>query len=49
MSAQGARVIDLTEYRQRRAAKAERATAAPSVQPVVWVPVWMWVPFWPMR
>lgn len=47
MSAQGARVIDLTEYRRRRAAKA--TTAASARTPVLWVPVWMWVPFWPMR
>ncbi len=44
MSAQGARVIDLEEYRRRRAAKASRPPAL-----VVWVPVWMWVPCWPMQ
>jgi hypothetical protein len=51
MSAQGAQVIDLTEYRRRRGAEQARAASAPgpSVAPIVWVPVWMWVPFWPMR
>ncbi len=49
MSAQGARVIDLTEYRRKRAQKTEQAAVVPAVQPVVWVPVWMWVPLWPMR
>jgi hypothetical protein len=47
MSAQGARVIDLTEYRRRRVEKRAQVASAPA--PVVWVPVWMWVPFWPMR
>lgn len=48
MSAQVARVIDLTEYRQRRAAKTEQPAAVAPVQPVLWVPVWLWVPLWPM-
>jgi hypothetical protein len=50
---QGARVIDLDEYRRRRDARGGRP-AAPSTGepvPVVWVSLWMWVPcaFWPMR
>ena len=49
MSAQGARVIDLTEYRRRRAEKTEQHAIFPAVPQVVWVPVWMWVPLWPMR
>ena len=49
MSSEGARVIDLTEYRRRRAAKLGSPVFAPGIAPVVWVPVWMWVPFWPMR
>ena len=50
MSAQGARVIDLEEYRRRREAQNERPTAATEQAPaMVWVPVWMWVPYWPMR
>ena len=50
MSAQGARVIDLAEYRRRREAKNERPAAAPEQAPaMVWVPVWMWVPYWPMQ
>jgi hypothetical protein len=44
MSAQGARVIDLDEYRRRRAARREQAAPAPAIPPVLWVPVWMWVP-----
>jgi hypothetical protein len=47
MSAQGARVIDLDEYRRRREAKRD-LPALPGPVPVVWVPMWMWVPFWPM-
>jgi hypothetical protein len=50
MNAQGARVIDLAEYRRRREAKSERPAAPVGVSaPMVWIPVWMWVPFWPMR
>ncbi len=48
--AQGARVIDLDEYRRRREAQSERpATTLGPAMSVVWVPVWMWVPFWPIR
>lgn len=46
MSAQGAQVIDLAEYRRRREAKQAEAKG---LTPIIWVPVWMWVPFWPMR
>jgi hypothetical protein len=47
MSAQGARVIDIAEYRRRREAK---SASIPAVAPaMVWVPVWMWVPLWPVR
>ncbi len=56
MSAEGARVIDLQEYRKRREAQNERP--APMQAPVgmtgtspvaiVWFPVWTWVPCWPM-
>ncbi len=50
MSVQGARVIDLQEYRRRREARRGAATSVPAVAPaMVWVPVWMWVPLWPMR
>ncbi len=45
MSTQGARVIDLDEYRRRRAARSDRPAAPPAAAPVLWVPVWMWVPF----
>jgi hypothetical protein len=48
MSAQGARVIDLTEYRRRRAAKTEQQPTAAAVQPVLWIPVLLWVPLWPI-
>lgn len=46
MSAQGARVIDLGEYRRQR--EARRAPPPPMMTPVVWypVPVWFWVPVW---
>ncbi len=49
MSAQGARVIDLEEYRRRRAAKTDQRAATAEMPPVVWIPVWMWVPFWLIR
>jgi hypothetical protein len=58
MSSGAAHVIDLEAFRQRVAREArgvsregrkgvaaasERATA-----PVVWYPVWVWVPVWPV-
>jgi len=45
MSAQTARVVDLSEYRRKRS----QTTAAPPLpQPCfLWVPVWLWVPLWP--
>jgi len=50
MSARGARVIDLEEYRRRREEKRRATPAAPVLSaPMVWIPVWMWVPFWPIR
>ena len=47
MSAQGARVIDLEEYRRKR--RARSAPPTPMLAPaMVWyaVPVWFWVPVW---
>jgi hypothetical protein len=47
MSAQGARVIDLEEYRRKR--EARNARPMPMMAPsMVWyaVPVWFWVPVW---
>ncbi len=48
MRATGPRVIDLEEYRRRREEKASTPAVAPGPTPVVWVPVWMWVPCWPI-
>lgn len=58
MSAQGARVINLQEYRRRREAQNGNERHAPmqaqvgmaSAAPVsiVWFPVWTWVPCWPI-
>lgn len=58
MSAQGARVINLQEYRRRREAQSENERPAlmqpqvgmVSLAPVsiVWFPVWTWVPCWPI-
>ena len=45
MSAQGARVIDLEQYRRRREEARER-TAPAAQPPMMWVPVWVWVPVW---
>jgi len=42
-----ARVIDLEQYRRRRAEQRERAQPVMPA-PVMWVPVWVWVPLWPM-
>jgi hypothetical protein len=63
MSRQGARVIDLDEYRRRREAKGPVRAPVTGMPALVWVPVtmggvppyppaqpvWMWVPFWPIR
>lgn len=48
MSAEGARVIDLDEYRRRRSQRNEPALPAVMPPPIVWVPVWLWVPVWPI-
>jgi hypothetical protein len=44
--AQGARVIDLDEYRRRRQVQVPKEPpSAMAVSPaVVWIPLWMWVP-----
>jgi hypothetical protein len=52
MAALGARVIDLEEFRRRRAARDEVQIAAARPNPAysslaslcVWYPVWYWVP-----
>ena len=47
MAASGARVIDLEEFRRRRAAREEResSTAMRAYAALcVWYPVWYWVP-----
>lgn len=45
----GARVVDIDEYRRRRASRRVSLVVAPA-QPAalapVWLPVWLWVPFW---
>ncbi|MFS8064778.1 MAG: hypothetical protein ACMG6S_00275 [Byssovorax sp.] len=48
MSARGARVIDLEEYRRKRQARSAQPTPAPAM---VWyaVPMWFWVPVWTTR
>ena len=52
MSAQGARIIDLEEYRRRREARGEAgpSTSAPRgalpAMPMAYYPVWVWVPIW---
>jgi 3-methyladenine DNA glycosylase Mpg len=49
----GARVIDLEEYRRRRASRAERESSMRSESLFgnstlcVWYPVWYWVPIVP--
>jgi len=50
MSAQGARVIDLEEYRRKRAARSAEL-APPMAPPMVWyaMPVWFWIPVWTTR
>jgi hypothetical protein len=52
MSARGARVIDLEEYRRKRQARSAQPMPTPMLAPaMVWyaVPVWFWVPFWTTR
>ncbi|XYI00170.1 hypothetical protein ACMHYB_10650 [Sorangium sp. So ce1128] len=44
MSQNPARVIDLEEYRRRRAQR-DKSRAAPRMS-VVWLPVWGWIPVW---
>ena len=46
MSAKSAVVVSLEEFRRRRASQ-HAAKPAP-VQPVVWCPVWVMVPVWPV-
>jgi hypothetical protein len=48
MSAKTAEIVDFQEYRQRRVrAPAEAAPVTPS--PVMWYPVWVMVPAWPLQ
>jgi hypothetical protein len=50
MAAWGARVIDLEEFRRRRAQRdEERETSRKATLPAlcVWYPVWYWVPVVP--
>ncbi len=47
MSAEGARIIDLDEYRRRRVERSAQPPLA-LAPPIVWVPVWLWVPVWPI-
>lgn len=48
MSAKTATIVSFEEYRQRRAQA--RAAAASSTPPaVMWYPVWVMVPVWPLQ
>ena len=48
MSAKTAEIVDFQEYRQRRTqAQAVAASVTPS--PVMWYPVWVMVPAWPLQ
>ncbi len=48
MSAKTATIVSFEEYRQRRAQT--RAAAAPVTPPaVMWYPVWVMVPVWPLQ
>ncbi|MGK3990907.1 hypothetical protein WME99_48115 [Sorangium sp. So ce136] len=44
MNQSTARVIDLEEYRRRRALR-DQSRAVPRMS-VVWLPVWGWIPVW---
>lgn len=48
MSANTATIVSLEEFRRRRA-EAQAAAAAPATPPtVMWYPVWVMVPVWPL-
>lgn len=48
MSAKTATIVSFEEYRQRRAqARAAAAPVTPST--VMWYPVWVIVPVWPLQ
>lgn len=48
MSATTATIVSFEEFRRRRA-EAQAAAAAPATPaPVMWYPVWVMVPVWPL-
>jgi hypothetical protein len=47
MSGNEAKIIRLDEFRRRRE-EAQGKTAQPAVPPIVWFPVWVWVPVLPL-
>lgn len=47
MSAESATVISFEEYRQRRAEA--QPSVASAQAPVMWCPVWVMVPVWPIQ
>lgn len=48
MSAKTAEIIDFQEYRQRRV-QAPPTAAAVTPSTVMWYPVWVMVPAWPLQ
>ena len=48
MSAKTAEIIDFQEYRQRRA-QAQPMAAPVTPATVMWYPVWVMVPAWPLQ
>ena len=48
MSTKTATVVSFEEFRQRRA-QAQAAVAPPMPSAVMWYPVWVMMPFWPLQ
>jgi hypothetical protein len=48
MSAKTATIVSLEEYRRRRAEAQAAAAPATTPAPVMWYPVWVMVPVWPL-
>jgi hypothetical protein len=48
MSTKAAEIVDFQEYRQRRA-QAQPAAASVTQAAVMWYPVWVMVPAWPLQ
>ncbi len=48
MSAKTATIVSFEEFRRRRAEAQATAAAPATPAPVMWYPVWVMVPVWPL-